>query len=56
GSKRRRAGKEPESSSAPKEKTSKSTGKLNKGLNLIKSLLARLTEDHPVNETTQLPD
>ncbi|GJZ35831.1 hypothetical protein Tco_0581648 [Tanacetum coccineum] len=31
GSKRRRAGKEPESSSAPKETTSKSTGKLTKG-------------------------
>ncbi|GJT83009.1 hypothetical protein Tco_1057351 [Tanacetum coccineum] len=31
GSKRRRAGKEPESSSAPKEKTSKSTGKSKEG-------------------------
>ncbi|GKA01891.1 hypothetical protein Tco_0674556 [Tanacetum coccineum] len=31
GSKRRRAGKEPESSSAPKETTSKSTGKLTEG-------------------------
>ncbi|GKE21731.1 hypothetical protein Tco_1433243 [Tanacetum coccineum] len=31
GSKRRRAGKEPESTTAPKEKTSKSTGKSNKG-------------------------
>ncbi|GJW42630.1 hypothetical protein Tco_0071429 [Tanacetum coccineum] len=32
GSKRRRTGKEPESTSAPKEKTSKTTGKLTKGL------------------------
>ncbi|GJV64643.1 hypothetical protein Tco_1475471 [Tanacetum coccineum] len=31
GSKRRRAGKEPESTSAPKEKTSKKTGKFNEG-------------------------
>ncbi|GJS80692.1 hypothetical protein Tco_0730573 [Tanacetum coccineum] len=31
GSKRRRAGKEPESTSAPKEKTSKTTGKSNEG-------------------------
>ncbi|GKC49632.1 hypothetical protein Tco_1072377 [Tanacetum coccineum] len=29
---------------------------LNKGPNLIKSLLARLTEDHPIDETTQLLD
>ncbi|GJX21688.1 hypothetical protein Tco_0226133, partial [Tanacetum coccineum] len=35
GSKRRRAGKEPESTSAPKEKTSKTIGKSNEGLNLI---------------------
>ncbi|GJX35393.1 hypothetical protein Tco_0246950 [Tanacetum coccineum] len=34
GSKRRRAGKELESTSAPKEKTSKTTGKSNEGLNV----------------------
>ncbi|GKC58879.1 hypothetical protein Tco_1086477 [Tanacetum coccineum] len=42
GSKRRRARKEPESTNAPKEKTSKSTGMSKKGPNLIKSLLASL--------------
>ncbi|GJZ60572.1 hypothetical protein Tco_0616388, partial [Tanacetum coccineum] len=56
GYKRRRAEKEPESTSAPKEKTSMSSRKSKKGLNLIKSLLARFTEDEPVDETTQHPD
>ncbi|GKA93035.1 hypothetical protein Tco_0815021, partial [Tanacetum coccineum] len=46
GSKRRRVGKEPESTSIPKEKTSKSTGKSKEGF----------TEDQPVDDTTQLPD
>ncbi|GJV43889.1 hypothetical protein Tco_1428425 [Tanacetum coccineum] len=57
GSKRRRPGKEPESTSAPKEKTSKSSGKSKEGYpNLIKSVLARFTEDQPIDETTQHPD
>ncbi|GJX21300.1 hypothetical protein Tco_0223977 [Tanacetum coccineum] len=42
GSKRRRARKEPESTSAPKEKISKTTGKSTNGPNLITSLLASL--------------
>nr|GEU93532.1 hypothetical protein [Tanacetum cinerariifolium] len=42
GSKRRREGKEPESTSAPKEKVSKTTGKSTKGSNLIKRLQACL--------------
>ncbi|GKA01850.1 retrovirus-related pol polyprotein from transposon TNT 1-94 [Tanacetum coccineum] len=53
GSKRRRAGKEPESTSTTKEKTSKSFGKSKEGSNIIIRLLARFTKDQPVDETTQ---
>ncbi|GJZ45193.1 hypothetical protein Tco_0592789 [Tanacetum coccineum] len=81
GSKRRRAGKEPESTSAPKEKTSKSSGKSKEGSrshqkSTEKSAQAeepihtvedseepahqefntRMTEDQPVDDTTQHPD
>ncbi|GKD57617.1 hypothetical protein Tco_1291004 [Tanacetum coccineum] len=81
GFKRRRAGKEPESYSAPKEKTSKSTSKSKEGSKSYqkstnKSAQAEeqvytvndleepahqefeigFTEDHPINETTLLPD
>ncbi|GKC47984.1 hypothetical protein Tco_1065706 [Tanacetum coccineum] len=51
GSKRRRAGKEPESTSAPKEKTSKSSGKNKEG-----SKSHHTSTDPPVDETTQHPD
>ncbi|GJT61490.1 hypothetical protein Tco_1005023 [Tanacetum coccineum] len=53
GSKRRRAGKEPESTSAPKEKTSKTTGK---SPNLITRVQNRIIEDQPNEETFQHPD
>ncbi|GJU64150.1 hypothetical protein Tco_1245985 [Tanacetum coccineum] len=81
GSKRRRAGKEPKSSSAPKEKTSKSTSKSKEGskshqkstdksaqvedqVHTVNDLeepvhqefKTGFTEDHPVDETTQLPN
>ncbi|GJS13065.1 hypothetical protein Tco_0407537 [Tanacetum coccineum] len=81
GSKRRKAGKEPESTSAPKDKTSKSTGSSKEGsksktrstdksaqaeeqVHTVKDLEepahqefeTGFTEDHPVDETTQLPD
>ncbi|GKA52834.1 hypothetical protein Tco_0746149 [Tanacetum coccineum] len=81
GSKRRRAEKEPESSSTPKEKTSKSTGKSKEGSKSYQNSTEKsaqveeqvhtvndleepahqefetgFTEDHPVDETTQLPD
>ncbi|GJZ33087.1 hypothetical protein Tco_0578523, partial [Tanacetum coccineum] len=45
GSKRKRAGKKPKSTSAPKKKTSKSTGKSKEGSKLIKRLLATQNED-----------
>ncbi|GJS53522.1 hypothetical protein Tco_0626884 [Tanacetum coccineum] len=51
GSKRRRVGKEPESTSAPKEKTSKTTGKSTEGTHT-----SRVTEDQPDEETSQLPN
>ncbi|GJZ51463.1 hypothetical protein Tco_0605978, partial [Tanacetum coccineum] len=51
GSKRRRAGKEPESTSAPKEKTSKTTGKSTEG-----TRTSGVTKDQPNEETSQLPD
>ncbi|GKE06363.1 hypothetical protein Tco_1398381 [Tanacetum coccineum] len=81
GSKRRKLGKEPESTSAPKDKTSKSTGSSKEGSksktrSTDKSVQAEeqvhtvndleepahqefktgFTEDHLVDETTQLPD
>ncbi|GJU85817.1 hypothetical protein Tco_1293363 [Tanacetum coccineum] len=68
GSKRRRAGKEPESTSASKEKTPKSTGKSTEGSkSLPKSAgksahaeeqmhTAKDTEDQPHKDTSQLPD
>nr|GEW97878.1 hypothetical protein [Tanacetum cinerariifolium] len=81
GSKRRRAGKEPESTSSPKEKTSKSTGKSKEGsishhkstgksthveepIHTVVDLeepthqefVTGVTEDQPVDETSQLPD
>ncbi|GKB63488.1 hypothetical protein Tco_0919674, partial [Tanacetum coccineum] len=63
GSKRRRAGKEPESTSAPKEKTSKTTGKSTKGSKSHHKSAGEsaqfktgVTEDHPDEETSQLPD
>ncbi|GKC16694.1 hypothetical protein Tco_1013476, partial [Tanacetum coccineum] len=52
GSKRRRAGKEPESTSAPKEKSSKSTKEGSKSYQKSTGF----TEDQPIDETTQLPD
>ncbi|GJX17235.1 hypothetical protein Tco_0218067 [Tanacetum coccineum] len=51
GSKRRGARKEPESTSAPKEKTSKSSGKTKEG-----SKSHHTSIDQPVDETTQHPD
>ncbi|GJX59087.1 hypothetical protein Tco_0290477 [Tanacetum coccineum] len=51
GSKRRRARKEPELTSAPKEKTSKSTGKSKEG-----SKSHQKSTDQHVDETTQHPD
>ncbi|GJS16379.1 hypothetical protein Tco_0410851 [Tanacetum coccineum] len=68
GSKRRRVGKEPESTSAPKEKTSKSTGKskdqAEEQTNTIDDLEEPANQefdtgfpkDQPVDETTQHPD
>ncbi|GJW41870.1 hypothetical protein Tco_0070669 [Tanacetum coccineum] len=81
GSKRTKAGKEPESTSAPKYKTSKSTDSSKEGsksktrstgksaqaeeqVHTVKDLeepahqefKTGFTEDHPVDETTQLPD
>ncbi|GJY18571.1 hypothetical protein Tco_0390062 [Tanacetum coccineum] len=67
GSKRRRAGKEPESTSAPKEKTSKSTGKSKQAEEPIhadedleepshQEFDTGFTEDQPVDESTQHPD
>ncbi|GKC21005.1 hypothetical protein Tco_1023155, partial [Tanacetum coccineum] len=81
GSKRTKAGKEPESTSAPKDKTSKSTGSSKEGskyktrstgnsaqaeeqVYTVKDLeepahqefKTGFTKDHPVDETTQLPD
>ncbi|GJY15285.1 hypothetical protein Tco_0385707 [Tanacetum coccineum] len=55
GSKRRRARKEPESTSAPKEKTSKSSGKTKEGSKSHHTSIG-FTEDQPVDETTQHPD
>ncbi|GJT94322.1 hypothetical protein Tco_1083167 [Tanacetum coccineum] len=55
GSKRRRDGKEPESTSAPKEKTSKSTGKSKEGSKSHQKSTG-FTEDQHVDETTQHPD
>ncbi|GJR38624.1 hypothetical protein Tco_1214308 [Tanacetum coccineum] len=55
GSKRRRAEKEPESTSAPKEKTSKSPGKTKEGSKSHYTSTG-FTEDQPVDETTQHPD
>ncbi|GKB62303.1 hypothetical protein Tco_0918489 [Tanacetum coccineum] len=52
GSKRRKARKEPESTSALKDKTSKSTGSSKEGSKSKTSF----TEDHPVDETSQPPD
>ncbi|GJS34333.1 hypothetical protein Tco_0532715 [Tanacetum coccineum] len=49
GSKRRRARKEPESTSTPKEKTSKTSGKSYEGTSGV-------TEDQPNEETPQFPD
>ncbi|GKB44487.1 hypothetical protein Tco_0889429 [Tanacetum coccineum] len=51
GSKRRRAGKEPESTSAPKEKSSKTSGK-----SYERTRTSRVTEDQPDEETSQFPD
>ncbi|GJX91441.1 hypothetical protein Tco_0344767, partial [Tanacetum coccineum] len=55
GSKRRRAGKEPESTSAPKEKTSKSSGKSKEGT-AHQEFDTRFTKNQPVDETTQYHD
>ncbi|GKB06971.1 hypothetical protein Tco_0835204 [Tanacetum coccineum] len=58
----KRAGKEPESTSAPKEKTSKASGKSSEGSKSLTSLLAHqefetgVTEDQPDEETSQHPD
>ncbi|GJS34969.1 hypothetical protein Tco_0533351 [Tanacetum coccineum] len=52
GSKRRRAGKELESTSAPKEKTSKTTGKSTEGSKSNQ----KVTKDQHDEETSQLPD
>ncbi|GJY75196.1 hypothetical protein Tco_0480312 [Tanacetum coccineum] len=46
GSKRRRAGKEPESTSAPKEKTSKTTGKSTEGSKSHHNTLAQKEDTH----------
>ncbi|GKB66287.1 hypothetical protein Tco_0927699, partial [Tanacetum coccineum] len=67
GSKRRRAGKEPESTSAPKDKTSKSTGKSAQAEEPIhteedleepvhQEFDTGFTEDQHIIETTQHPD
>ncbi|GKB40294.1 hypothetical protein Tco_0885236 [Tanacetum coccineum] len=55
GSKRRRAGKEPESTSAPKEKTSKTTSKSTDGSNL-NTFDIGATEEQSDEETSQHPD
>ncbi|GJW19617.1 hypothetical protein Tco_0027053, partial [Tanacetum coccineum] len=59
GSKRRRAGKEPESTSAPKEKTSKTIGKStewSKSHHKSADKSAQDTKDKPDEETSQHPD
>nr|GEV61592.1 hypothetical protein [Tanacetum cinerariifolium] len=56
GSKRRRASKEPESSSAPKEKTSDSTGKSKEGSKSHQKSTRSFTKDQPVEEASRLPD
>ncbi|GKC39694.1 hypothetical protein Tco_1052078 [Tanacetum coccineum] len=55
GSKRRRSGKEPESTSAPKEKTSKITGKSTDG-SKSQHKSAGATEEQSDEETSQHPD
>nr|GEW17629.1 hypothetical protein [Tanacetum cinerariifolium] len=56
GSKRRRAGKEPESTSAPKERHPRHLASQLKGLNLTTRLLAGATDDQPVKEASQHPN
>ncbi|GJV52160.1 retrovirus-related pol polyprotein from transposon TNT 1-94 [Tanacetum coccineum] len=58
GSKRRRAGKEPKSTSAPKEKTSKITGKSTEGSKSYHKSPDKSgdTKDKPDEETSQHPD
>ncbi|GJR51774.1 hypothetical protein Tco_1402295 [Tanacetum coccineum] len=56
GSKRRRVGKEPESTSAPKEKTSVSSGKSKEGSKSHQKSTGKIYKDQPVDETTQHPD
>ncbi|GJW41291.1 hypothetical protein Tco_0067136 [Tanacetum coccineum] len=57
GSKRRRAGKEPESTSESKEKTSKSTGKSKEGSKSHQKSTSKSAQaEEPIHTTTQLPD
>ncbi|GKD65724.1 hypothetical protein Tco_1307832 [Tanacetum coccineum] len=57
GSKRRRAGKEPESSSAPKEKTSKSTGKSTEGSKSLHTSAGQSTHtDEPMYTTNDFEE
>ncbi|GKB99971.1 hypothetical protein Tco_0986108 [Tanacetum coccineum] len=58
GSKRRRAGKEPESTSAPKEKTSKTSGKSYEGSKSKHKteFETGVTKNQPNEETPQFPD
>nr|GEV35250.1 hypothetical protein [Tanacetum cinerariifolium] len=56
GSKRRREGKEPELTSAPKEKAPRQLESLHKGLNLNKGLQASDADDQPIAEASQHPE
>ncbi|GJT71587.1 hypothetical protein Tco_1030873 [Tanacetum coccineum] len=57
GSKRRRAGKEPESTSAPKEKTPSSLKESKEGVQIsLKSPTGKICSNQPVDETTQHHD
>nr|GEV09359.1 hypothetical protein [Tanacetum cinerariifolium] len=55
GSKRRREGKEPESASSPKEKSTRSAGNQHKGLNLARRRQAS-ADDQPIIESSQHPE
>nr|GEU94604.1 hypothetical protein [Tanacetum cinerariifolium] len=57
GSKRRRAGKEPESTNAPKEKTSKSTGKSKEGLKSHQEHTGKFTQaEEPIHADKELEE
>ncbi|GJS03693.1 hypothetical protein Tco_0320201 [Tanacetum coccineum] len=57
GSKRRRVGKKPDSTSAPKEKTSKSTSKSKEGSKSHQKSTDKSAQvEEPIHTTTQLPD